>query len=205
MIKHLDSPDSIGKNVRMAKDEAALTTMIMLIRHAERPEDDAPPFGVDPDGTRCDESLTPIGWQRAAALATLFAPDDGEPPAGLVRPQALFASTPSKKDGSKRSLQTISALADRLGLGVDTDIGRSEVKALAKRVLRTTGPVLISWQREYLPEIVDALGKVDSTPPDPWPEDRFDVVWVLTRNGSDGWAFSQTPQRLLPGDRPTGI
>ncbi|MFD4182162.1 histidine phosphatase family protein [Rhodococcus sp. NPDC058514] len=189
----------------MAKDEATFPTSIMLIRHAERPEGDEPPFGVDPDGGRCDESLTPVGWQRAAALATLFAPDDGEPPTGLLRPRALFASTPSKKDGSKRSLQTISPLADKLGLEVDTDIGRSEVKALAKRVLRTPGPVLICWQREYLPEIVDALGEVESTPPDPWPEDRFDVVWVLTRNGSDGWAFSQSPQRLLPGDLATTI
>jgi hypothetical protein len=99
-----------------------------------------------------------------------------------VRPRALRASTPRSKDGSKRSLQTISPLAD-IGLEVDTDFGRSDVKALAKRVLRTPGPVLISWQREYLPEIVDALGEVDSTPPDPWPEDRFDVIWLLTRSG----------------------
>ncbi|WP_027500592.1 histidine phosphatase family protein [Rhodococcus sp. UNC363MFTsu5.1] len=189
----------------MAKDEVTRATTIMLIRHAERPEGDEPPFGVDRDGTRCDESLTPTGWQRATALAALFAPDAGEPPAGLVRPEALFASTPSKKDGSKRSLQTISPLADKLGVEVDTDIGRSEVKALAKRVLRTPGPVLISWQREYLPEIVDALGEIDSTPPDPWPEDRFDVIWLLTPDGTRGWVFSQLPQRLLPGDRATGI
>jgi len=189
----------------MAEDEATRATTIMLIRHAERPEGDEPPFGVDRAGSRCDESLTPVGWQRATALAALFAPDGGEPPTGLVRPRALFASTPRKKDGSKRSLQTISPLADKLGLEVDTDFGRSDVKALAERVLRTPGPVLISWQREYLPEIVDALGEVDSTPPDPWPEDRFDVIWVLTRNGAQGWVFSQLPQGLLPGDRATGI
>ncbi|MFC7449102.1 hypothetical protein [Rhodococcus daqingensis] len=88
---------------------------------------------------------------------------------------------------------------------MDTDIGRSEVEALAKRVLRTPGPILISWQREYLPEIVDALGEVDSTPPDPWPEDRFDVIWLLTRRDPTGWAFEQLPQRLLPGDRATGL
>ncbi|TQF68753.1 phosphoglycerate mutase family protein [Rhodococcus spelaei] len=189
----------------MAEDRDPDTTTIMFIRHAERPEGDGPPFGMDEDGSRCDESLTTIGWQRARALVGLFAPESGNPTAGLVRPVALFASTPSKKNGSKRSVQTVTPLAHALGVTVDTDFGRSDVKALAKTLRRTPGPVLVAWQREYLPEIVGTLGAPDTDVPGTWPEDRYDVVWVLTRSDSNAWTLRQTPQNLLPGDLPTGI
>ncbi|MGW0177012.1 hypothetical protein ACWDUM_24575 [Rhodococcus sp. NPDC003322] len=188
----------------MAENAETVTTVIMLIRHAERPPESGPPYGVDDDGDRCDESLTEAGWRRATALAGLFAPDHGEPAGPLARPRALFASTPSRKGGSRRSLQTLTPLAARLGLDVDTEHRRADVKALAKRLRRTPGPVLVSWQREYLPDIVAALGDVDADIPDPWPEDRYDLVWVLTRT-DDAWTFTQAPQLLLPGDLETGI
>lgn len=190
----------------MAKDRTVPTTTIMLVRHAERPDEDAGSEpGIDADGARCDESLTATGWRRAAALTDLFAAGAGEPGSPLVRPRALFASTPSTKKGSKRSLQTISPLAQRLDLDVDTRFGRDDVTDLAEEVTRTGGPVLISWQREYIPDIVDALGGADRPVPDPWPEDRYDVVWVLTPASDGGWIFTQTPQRVLPGDADTGI
>jgi hypothetical protein len=39
--------------------------------------------------------------------------------------------------------------------------------------------------------------------PDEWPEERFDVVWILDRDEDAGgaWRFAQVPQRLLPHDR----
>ncbi|MFC4604993.1 hypothetical protein [Rhodococcus kronopolitis] len=189
----------------MAKDQSDPTT-IMLVRHAERPDEDGGSDpGVDADGTRCTESLTATGWRRAAALADLLAPADGEPDPPLVRPRALFASTPSRKNGSKRSLQTVTPLATRLAVEVNTLFGRADVKDLAKEVRRAQGPVLISWQREYLPDIVAALGLADRAVPDPWPEHRYDVVWVLTPTPDGEWNFGQAPQRLLPGDAGTGI
>jgi hypothetical protein len=39
--------------------------------------------------------------------------------------------------------------------------------------------------------------------PQHWPEERFDLIWVLQREG-DGYRFSVVPQMLLPGDRPAG-
>jgi hypothetical protein len=46
----------------------------MLIRHAEKPAKDGAPFGVNRKGLRSKEALAVRGWQRAGALATLFAP-----------------------------------------------------------------------------------------------------------------------------------
>ena len=40
--------------------------------------------------------------------------------------------------------------------------------------------------------------------PQEWPDDRFDVVWTFTRDGT-GWRFAQVPQLLLAGDRPDPI
>ena len=34
-----------------------------------------------------------------------------------------------------------------------------------------------------------------------WPDERFDMVWILERKDAhSGWSFSQVAQRLLPGD-----
>jgi hypothetical protein len=52
---------------------------VLLIRHAEKPLGDSPPFGVTEQGVVDRESLTPRGWQRAGALVGFFGtgPDPG--------------------------------------------------------------------------------------------------------------------------------
>jgi hypothetical protein len=47
-----------------------------------------------------------------------------------------------------------------------------------------------------------------TTVPDPWPGDRFDVIWSFTAvTGSQDvqYTFSQIPQQLLAGDTDTVI
>ena len=53
------------------------TSKIMIIRHAEKPPDSGGPFGVTAGGEKDAESLIIQGWQRAGALACLFAPRAG--------------------------------------------------------------------------------------------------------------------------------
>ena len=37
--------------------------------------------------------------------------------------------------------------------------------------------------------------------PAQWPDDRFDMIWVVDRDGANGpWHFAQVPQLLLSGD-----
>jgi hypothetical protein len=47
---------------------------IMVIRHAEKPDDSGTVFGVTTEGLQDPEELTVRGWQRAGALATFSHP-----------------------------------------------------------------------------------------------------------------------------------
>ena len=170
---------------------------VMVIRHAEKPDGTAP--GVTADGAEDDSSLTAVGWQRAHALVGLFDPADGDPQAGLARPQAIYAAGVTDEGEGQRTRETVAPLADALGLPVQTEYGKGEEKKLMRDVLERSGTTLISWQHSEIPAIADAFDAVTPAPPDEWPSDRFDVVWTFTRT-ADGWHFTQTPELLLPQD-----
>jgi broad specificity phosphatase PhoE len=171
--------------------------VVMLIRHAEKPDGELP--GVDADGNEDDSSLTEVGWQRAHLLVDLFDPAQGAPRAGLARPTAIYAAGVTDDGEGQRTRETVAPLADRLGLPIDTEYGRGQEKKLVDRVVDEQGPVLISWQHGGITEIADAFPSVKPKPPSEWPDDRFDVIWTFTRT-DDGWRFAQVPEDLLPGD-----
>ena len=77
----------------------------MLLRHAEKPSKDGTPFGITRKGERSKESLEVRGWQRAGALANLFAPaSDHLQHRALATPHFLYASKPLRRKGSRRPL-----------------------------------------------------------------------------------------------------
>ena len=182
-------------------------TKVMLIRHAEKPLNSARPYGVTADGEREKESLTVRGWQRAGALAHLFAPSDGRfQDRSLARPQFLFASKPTKQNGSRRSVETITPLAEKLAIRINSNFMKFEIADMLEEALTCNGVVLISWQHDYLPEIANSLLGDETTAPQGWPEDRYDVVWVLDLDPASGrYGFRQVPQLLLMGDWATPI
>lgn len=177
---------------------------IMLIRHGEKPVGSGPPFGIDSDGNKDPESLTVEGWERAGALVELFDASVGAIRPGIVRPTAVFASDPGAK-GSKRPLQTITPLAQRLGMTVRIPVKDSETAQLARILAATKGSPLAAWQHQDIPSIAQHLGKVHPTPPKKWPGDRFDIVWVFTRIHDGTWDFTQVLQLLLAGDKHSVI
>ncbi len=175
----------------------------MIMRHAEKPVGTGTPRGVDQDGTEDDESLTTRGWTRAGAVVALFAPVTPEGPltprVGLARPAAIYAASP-EGGASKRPFQTVTPLAGRLAVSIDTSYRKGQERALASALRNATGPTLVAWEHDAIPTIVAGLGRVDPAPPAAWPHDRFDLVWCLARTHADGWTFAQVPQLLLDGD-----
>jgi hypothetical protein len=177
-------------------------TVVMLIRHGEKPDGSEP--GVDANGNEDDSSLTALGWDRARALADLFDPAQGDPRPGLARPTAIYAAGANDDGEGQRTRETVAPLAERLGLPVNTDFGKGDEEKLVEQVTAHPGVTLICWQHGELPDIADAFGSVTPTPPDDWPDDRFDVVWTLTKT-ADGWRFAQLPELVLPQDTETTI
>jgi hypothetical protein len=189
------------------KKKTRRATKILLIRHAEKPAKDSPPFGVKLTGERSKESLEVRGWQRAGALAHLLASPDGhlQHPA-LAKPQFLYASKPVKRRGSRRPIETIIPLAEKLRIEIHAEYRRSEFESMLDDVFSHKGVVLICWQREYIPEIASYILNSDRIAPSEWPEDRFDMFWVFDLQNSTGkYKFKQVPQRLLSDDRATHI
>lgn len=177
--------------------------VLMIIRHAEKPRHGDGPHGITPDGETDKHSLTVDGWVRAGALVGLFAPSRGKPAAGLSRPDTVYGAGFGRGQ-SKRSVQTVTPLAARLGLDVINRYAEGDEARLAKELTARPGATVVSWHHEAIPEFADHLGEVAPLPPRHWPGDRFDVVWVFTYNGG-GWRFAQVPQLLLPGDLPYPI
>jgi hypothetical protein len=183
------------------------TAKIMIIRHAEKPpESGGQPFGVTADGNQDPESLIIQGWQRAGALACLFAPTRGplQDPA-LATPQFLFASQSKSGGGSNRPLETITPLKSKLGLTPKTH-KKSDIDKVAADAIACGGVALISWQHEDIPLIANLIVGNSTTVPQTWPGPRFDVVWVFDLDqSSNSYTFKQVPQSLLAGDLPDPI
>lgn len=190
----------MGKTIRRA-------TKIMLLRHAEKPAKDNAPFGVTPDGKQSKESLAVRGWQRAGALANLLAPSDGHVQhASLAKPQFLFSSKPLKRRGSRRPIETITTLAEKLGVEINFEHERDHFVAMVAEAFSCKGVVLICWQREYIPDIAACILGNATIAPQAWPENRFDLIWVFDLDRRFGrYAFKQIPQLVLAGDSRTPI
>lgn len=173
---------------------------VMLIRHAEKPLPGGA-GGVDESGKPDPESLTPRGWQRAGALVRFFYPETAAI-GKIATPDVVFAVGVGPESQSKRSVQTISSLAALLRAERSApfvcDHLKDDVDALVADVRRRDGTVLIVWEHKFIATLVNLLsdGKFSPTP---WPDDQFDMVWVLDRAGAK-WDWSEVPQKLLPED-----
>jgi broad specificity phosphatase PhoE len=181
-------------------------TKIMMIRHGEKP--DGKQTGIDADGKEDAEELVVRGWQRSGALVRLFAPQGGKfTDPHLAQPNTIFASGTGKHSNSLRAQHTVLELANALNLSLDLRFPKGSEQELAKVAPAAAGPVLIAWEHEAIPDIVNAIIAGDNTTcPQKWPGSRFDMVWVLDHKAAgSGWDFNQVPQLLLSGDRKDPI
>ena len=177
----------------------------MFIRHAEKPADHGTPLGVDRHGQPDGHSLSVRGWTRAGALAAFFDHAPGRADSAVVRPGRVLATRPTEGYRSTRERDTAEPTAARLGLPVDDRFTHRQVAEAAAALLADDTDALVVWHHGSLPEFLAQLPLSDPTRvPKAWPEDRFDLIWVLTDDGSGHYVFQQVAQDLLSGDTATG-
>jgi phosphohistidine phosphatase SixA len=139
-----------------------------------------------------DPNLSPLGYQRAEALAKVI-------PDRFPRPDFLIATLKSK--GSNRPVETITPLAAALHEKIESKYKDEEADKAAHEVL--TDPkyagkvVLIAWHHGMIPDLAKALGVNNA--PQKWKDSVFDRVWQITYE--DGIpSLKDLPQKALPGD-----
>jgi hypothetical protein len=170
---------------------AAGPAQVILIRHGEKPRD--------------GPELSLKGQERAAALVPYFL---GTPEVLQYKtPVAIYAQKSTAGHASKRPVQTVQGLADKLKLPVlqyaHKDFARMVEEINAKPEYEGK-MVLICWEHKGIPDIVKAFGIKNA--PDKYPGHAFDRTWIITfarspGQGRDGKpTFQDLPQKLMYGD-----
>ncbi|MCF8530798.1 MAG: hypothetical protein K9G69_05840 [Candidatus Nanopelagicales bacterium] len=175
---------------------------IVITRHGEKPSDSGKPHGINVEGEHDPHSLSVRGWTRAGALAGLFSlvPQPQYP--GVSTPARIFATEPSHEAHSTREYDTAHPTARRLGLDVNSTYKHGQEAELAAELMASDSAALVVWHHGAIPHVLQhfPLSNAHQVPAE-WPEDRFDLLWVLTRDsGADTWTWSAVDQALLDGD-----
>jgi hypothetical protein len=183
---------------------------LLIIRHAEKPDEAWPGPGFTENGIKDHKSLVIRGWQRAGAWAALFGAGLGS--ADYPRPDMIYAARPGdpgreNHGPSRRPAETVSALALRLGLAVKTAFALSQEADLMAEILGLSGVVLISWEHHaIIGGIVPRIPIDHGSPPKHWPANRFDVVLRFDRaEGAAKFSFHALYPRLLSGDSAAAL
>lgn len=134
--------------------------LILLMRHAEKPEDPADPL------------LSPKGEARAKQLATYISQTFGA--IGY-----LFPPAPSKN--SLRPIATITPLSKAIGVPINEDFADQDYPALADDLLTDdaydNATVLICWHHRHLPDFAEALGASRAQVGGRWDPAVFNLIW----------------------------
>ena len=163
----------------------AQPAQVILIRHAEKPE--------DPQALH----LSREGEKRARDLVNFVTTDPQLTKSGL--PVALYATRATRHGHGQRTRETITPLAKELHLPIEAPYFSENFEALARSILSNPKyqgmSVLICWNHEHIPQLASALG-VHPQPPK-WKENVYDRVYLISYH--DGKAtLTDLPQRFLP-------
>ena len=182
---------------------AALT--ILIIRHAEKPDEFWPGPGLTSDGSVDKKSLVIRGWQRAGGWSALFGVGLGG--SDFPGPTVIYAANPDARGGaepSQRPFETITPLAARLNLTPFVTYAVGQEPQLVAEIVDRTGVVLVCWEHKAIvSRILPAIASGQPLPgmPKKWDGTRFDVVLRFDRSApGTPWSFRQLFPRLLSGD-----
>jgi hypothetical protein len=175
---------------------SAAPAQIILIRHGEKPAE--------------GNQLNDQGFARAKALVPYFQNNIDVTKYGT--PVAIYAMGQKGSTGSVRPIQTVTPLAQALGLTLDTDYLKTDYDGLVNSVLGNKAydgkMVLICWEHNAIPDIVATFSSTTNTPaavastlPTAWDGDAFDRTWILNLSASGQiTSFQDLPQHIMPGD-----
>lgn len=165
-----------------------ISSNIILIRHAKKPEESQHEPGIDSNGREDPYSLSLEGWQQAKQFAELFVSRNGI----LPLPDRIFASAFRAGGGhSRRPEQTVLPLSEILHCPIDMTWALHEEKAFGAALCRLKGTSLVCWQHQGLAALAKAivLPEEFSTLQD-WPSDCYNMIWQLNRsNPTVPWCF----------------
>jgi len=135
---------------------ANTTTVVVLVRHAEK----------DLSSIQ-DPPLSPEGEQRAERLAQMFGRGKG-----VGRIDAIYVSD------ARRTQQTAAPLAERLGKQPIV-VPAADPKGLVSRVMHEHegGTVLIIGHSNTVPELIHDFGDIEVAP---IADDEYDTLYVLS-------------------------
>ena len=77
--------------------------------------------------------MTKVGWNRAHRLVELFDPAQGPLRPGLARPPAIYAAGANDNGEGQRTRETVTPLADQLGIPVNISFGKGDEEALVEQ------------------------------------------------------------------------
>jgi hypothetical protein len=183
-----------------SQQRSTLPRQVLIIRHAEKPDDEA------------DIHLASRGAARAAALPALFVipPTFPTKPAAFATPEVIFAAKQSKF--SNRSVETVTPLAKALAdMPIDHKRADKAFQALVDDIFSESKhagkTILICWHHGSLPDLALAViakaknaSLIKGQVPQRWGGAVFDRVWVITFDDAGNATFEDRPQRLLFGD-----
>ncbi|KZT62899.1 putative phosphoglycerate mutase family protein [Calocera cornea HHB12733] len=134
-----------------------------LIRHGEKPANGS-------------QGLTVQGEERAQCLTTVFGPSSA------YNIGYIMAETPKSNGDRTRPLETVTPLAEELGLTVDISCDRDDPDCVAAAVAAyqsTEGAenVLICWEHGELTDIATSLGVADAPE---YPDADYNLIWTVT-------------------------
>ena len=185
-----------------ALDPLTAPLVVMFARHGEKPGDSGPPHGINDRGETDKHSLSVRGWTRAGALAALLAhaPMGSHP--HLVRPERILATAPTHEARSRREMDTAAPLGSRVRVDVEGVHGHGSEDAARQDILGQSRNTFVVWHHGSLGHFVNGFPIANPEDvPSVWPDDRFDMIWILRREPDQTtYTFSSVDQRLLSGD-----
>ena len=147
---------------------SAQPARVILIRHAEKPDDAK------------NQHLSDEGRDRAQRVVKWLS--EGKVLDTNGAPAALYAAAPTARGRSVRCVETLEPTALNLGLTIRTPYQADDYARLAHDLLHDETlrgkNVVVCWVHDYLPQFASSLG-VKPAPPK-WKGEDFESAYVVT-------------------------